>query len=84
MKAGKTVPVQIRLRQESIDKIDAISSITGKNRTQVIIDGLSILKRLIDHVQDGKKILIMDPCISNKCVEIEFIGLNLPEPKQGE
>lgn len=69
----KSIPVQVRLRKETIDRIEYLRAATGRNRTQVIVDALALLYRLVEVQQSGGSILLEKP--DGKTIQIEYVGL---------
>ena len=75
----ETTPVQVRLRKETMDRLDRLVALTGENRTQTIVSALWLLERFAKAQTSGDRILLEAKDGSQTLLEI--IGLDmLPVP----
>ena len=70
---SETKPVTMRLRRQTLDRINELRDLTGKNRTQVVADAVMLANRLAKAQQEGSKLLIKES--DGTCIQIEFLGL---------
>jgi multidrug efflux pump subunit AcrB len=68
-----SIPVQVRLKPETINRIENLRALTGRNKTQVIVDALAVLDKIVEVQQSGGSLLIEKP--DGRTVQLEFVGL---------
>ncbi len=67
-------PVQMRLRQQTLDRIENLSRITGTaNRTQIVSGSIQLAEILVKNQSEGGKLYLEKPDGTKELVKI--IGL---------
>lgn len=69
----RTKPVQVRLRHETLERIEDLRALTGKSKTQVIVDAVNLFHRLATTFQEGGRLTLEEK--DGRCVQLEFVGL---------
>ncbi|MCY7349823.1 MAG: hypothetical protein LH606_04040 [Cytophagaceae bacterium] len=67
-------PVQMRLRQQTLDRIENLSRLTGTdNRTQIVSGSIQIAELLLKNQSEGGKLYMEKPDGTRELIKI--IGL---------
>lgn len=67
-------PVQMRLRQQTLDRIENLRQLTGTdNRTQIVSGSIQLAELLIKNQNEGGKLILEKPDGTKELVKI--IGL---------
>lgn len=75
MAKSNTTPTQVRLRVDTISRIEKIGAMTGRNKTDTIVMAVELLDKVVINHKKGGKLIIKEK--DGQEVHLELIGLGL-------